>query len=107
MTEILALGLMRRALAAGILVSAVCAALSPFVVLRRMSFVGHGLAHAAFGGVALGVLLGVAPTASGVVFSIAVALLIGVVGGAAASRRTLRSGSSSLRRWPSASSVSA
>src|SRR5215510_7843404 len=79
MTGILALGLMRRALAAGLLVSAVCGALSPFVVLRRMSFVGHGIAHAAFGGVALGVLLGVNPVLSGTVFSVGVALLIGAV----------------------------
>src|SRR5436190_24009782 len=65
---------------AGVIVSAVCSALSPFIVLRRMSFVGHGIAHAAFGGVALGVLLGVSPTLSGLVFSIGVALLIGFVG---------------------------
>src|SRR5438093_4390513 len=78
-TGLLALGLMRRALAAGVIVSAVCSALSPFIVLRRMSFVGHGIAHAAFGGVALGVLLGVSPTVSGLVFSIGVALLIGVI----------------------------
>ena len=45
-----------------------------------MSFVGHGIAHAAFGGVALGVLLGISPTASGLAFSIGVALLIGYVG---------------------------
>ena len=80
MTGLLALGLMRRALAAGILVSAVCGALSPFVVLRRMSFVGHGVAHAAFGGVALGVLLGINPILSGTIFSVGVALLIGVIG---------------------------
>lgn len=80
MSGFLALGLMRRALLVGVLVSASCAALSPFVVLRRMSFVGHGVAHAAFGGVALGVLLGVNPTLSGVVFSVGVALLIGLVG---------------------------
>lgn len=80
MTELLALGFIRRALAAGILVSAICGALSPFVVLRRMSFVGHGVAHAAFGGVALGVLLGINPVLSGAVFSVGVALLIGIVG---------------------------
>ena len=79
LTGILALGLMRRALTAGILVSGICSALSPFVVLRRMSFVGHGVAHAAFGGVALGVLLGFSPSLSGIVFSVGVALLIGVV----------------------------
>jgi ABC-type Mn2+/Zn2+ transport system permease subunit len=63
-----------------VLVSIVCGALSPFVVLRRMAFVGHGVAHAAFGGVALGVLLGFNPILSGAGFAIGVALLIGVVG---------------------------
>jgi ABC-type Mn2+/Zn2+ transport system permease subunit len=32
--------------------------LSVFVVLRRMSYIGHGLAHAVLGGVAVGVALG-------------------------------------------------
>ena len=32
-----------------------------FVVQRRLSFLGSGMAHAAFGGIALGILLGVEP----------------------------------------------
>jgi ABC-type Mn2+/Zn2+ transport system permease subunit len=47
-----------RALLAGILVGAMCGALSVFVVLRRMSYIGHGLAHAVLGGVAVGVAFG-------------------------------------------------
>jgi ABC-type Mn2+/Zn2+ transport system permease subunit len=48
-----------RALVAGLLVGAMCGALSSFVVLRRMSYIGHGLAHAVLGGVGVGVAFGV------------------------------------------------
>jgi ABC-type Mn2+/Zn2+ transport system permease subunit len=48
-----------RAMVAGILVGAMCGALSSFVVLRRMSYIGHGLAHAVLGGVGVGVAFGV------------------------------------------------
>jgi ABC-type Mn2+/Zn2+ transport system permease subunit len=47
-----------RALLAGVLIGAMCGALSVFVVLRRMSYIGHGLAHAVLGGVAVGVAFG-------------------------------------------------
>jgi ABC-type Mn2+/Zn2+ transport system permease subunit len=48
-----------RAMVAGVLVGAMCGALSSFVVLRRMSYIGHGLAHAVLGGVGVGVAFGV------------------------------------------------
>lgn len=48
-----------RALTAGVLVGAACGALSTLVVLRRMSYIGHGLAHAVLGGVGVGVAFGV------------------------------------------------
>lgn len=48
---------MRNAIMAGVLVGAMCAILGTFVVQRNMAFVGEGLAHAAFGGVALGLWL--------------------------------------------------
>ena len=47
-----------RAMLAGVLVGALCGALSVPVVLKRMSYVGHGLAHSVLGGVAVGVALG-------------------------------------------------
>ena len=46
-----------RATLAALGVSLVCAAMSFFVVLRQMAFVGAGVAHIAFGGVALALLL--------------------------------------------------
>jgi zinc transport system permease protein len=49
---------MQRALLAGTLVGAVGALLGVFVVQRGLAFLSDGLAHAAFGGIALGLLLG-------------------------------------------------
>jgi zinc transport system permease protein len=44
----------------GLAVAAVCSVLSVLVVLKRMSFIGEGIAHAAFGGVGVALLAGVA-----------------------------------------------
>jgi len=61
------------------MVGATCAFLSVFVVLRRMAFVSQGVSHAAFGGVALAVLVGVDPGWGATAFAVATALAIGVV----------------------------
>jgi zinc transport system permease protein len=79
MTELLSLGFMHRAFAAGALIAVLCAVFSVFVVLKRLSFIGVGISHSAFGGVALGFLLGIHPTITAILFSGAVALLIGLV----------------------------
>jgi ABC-type Mn2+/Zn2+ transport system permease subunit len=71
----------QRALLAGLIVGVGCAVLAFFVVLRRMAFVGVGISHAALGGVALGVLLGVNPVLAALLFSVAVAWLIGATAG--------------------------
>src|SRR3990172_7449246 len=76
MTELLSMGFLQRALLAGIMVSLLCGVLSVFVVLRRMAFIGVGISHSAFGGVALGFLLGVNPLWTGIGFSVLVALAI-------------------------------
>ena len=47
----------RRAVIGALVVSTVCSLLSVYVVLRRMAFIGQGISHSAFGGIALGVLL--------------------------------------------------
>jgi len=51
-------GFMLRALAAGAALGAVGALLGVFVVQRGLGFLSDGLAHATFGGLALGLLLG-------------------------------------------------
>ncbi|MDD2706478.1 MAG: metal ABC transporter permease [Verrucomicrobiae bacterium] len=74
MIEILAHSFMQRALAAGLLVGIVASYYGVFVVQRGMGFLGHGLAHAAFGGVALGILLNAEPLWVAIPFTLAVAI---------------------------------
>jgi zinc transport system permease protein len=50
--------------------------LSFFVVMRKMSFLGAGIAHTAFGGVALGILLEINPFYSSLIFCTLSAILI-------------------------------
>ncbi len=61
MLEVMSLPFMQRALVAGLLVGGLAGFYGVFVTQRGLSFMGDGLAHAAFGGAALGILLGVAP----------------------------------------------
>src|SRR3989338_11047260 len=63
---------MQKALLGGIAIALASGLLGPFLVLRRLSLLGDGLAHLAFGGVALGLLLGIDPFIS--------ALITGVLG---------------------------
>jgi len=67
---------MQRALAAGLLVGLLASYYGVFVVQRGLGFLGNGLAHAAFGGVALGLLLGMEPLWIAAPFTVAVALII-------------------------------
>lgn len=52
--EVLGYGFMQRALLAGLAVAAMGGLLGTFMVQRRLSFLGDGLAHAAFGGMGVG-----------------------------------------------------
>lgn len=63
-----------RAAVAAITVALLCGLLGFFVVLRRLAFIGVGISHAAVGGVALGLLLGVEPSLAAAVFAVVVAL---------------------------------
>ena len=69
----------RNALAAGLLVSVACAVIGTYVVINRIVFITGGIAHAAYGGIGLGVFLGLNPVAGAVVFSLAAALGMGTV----------------------------
>jgi zinc transport system permease protein len=77
MAELLSYGFMQRALIAGVLVGLLCGVLGFFVVLKRLSFIGVGISHSAFGGIAIGVLLGVNPLAAAAAFATLVAWAIG------------------------------
>lgn len=68
MLEIMSYTFMQRALLASMLIGTVSAVIGVYVVLRGLSFIGAGIAHASFGGVALGFLLGINPLLAAVVF---------------------------------------
>ena len=72
----LELAFMQRALIAAVGVGVVCGGLGFFVVLRGLAFAGVGISHAAIGGIAIGLLLGVSPSWSGAVFAVGTAVAI-------------------------------
>ena len=55
--EILSYGFIQRALLAGTLIAALCSVLGVFLVLRRLSLIGDGLAHVTFGSTAIALAL--------------------------------------------------
>lgn len=63
-----------RALVAAVVVGLLCGLLGFFVILRRLAFIGVGIAHSAVGGVAIGLMLGIDPGISAAVFAVLVAL---------------------------------
>lgn len=79
MIETLGYHYMQRALFAGTLIGIVCAVIGTYVVLKGLSFIGAGIAHASFGGVALGFFLKINPVFTAVIFCMATAWSIGLV----------------------------
>jgi ABC-type Mn2+/Zn2+ transport system permease subunit len=79
MLEMLHYEFMQRALLVGLIIGSVCAVIGVYVVLRGISFIGAGISHAAFGGVALGFALGINPVIAAVIFCLGVSWGIGVV----------------------------
>lgn len=73
---------LQRAFLAGLLISGLCSVLSVFVVYQKLAFIGQGISHAAFGGIALGLLITGADSPNALVnlitalFALAIAALI-------------------------------
>jgi zinc transport system permease protein len=80
MIEILSSTFMQKALFVGVIVSLTSGLVSVFIVLRNMSFIGAGISHATFGGVAIGFFTGINPTVTAILYAVAVALGIEMVG---------------------------
>lgn len=55
--EILSYGFIQRSLLAGTLIAVLCSVLGVFLVLRRLSLIGDGLAHVTFGSTAIALAL--------------------------------------------------
>ena len=70
---------MQKALLAAVLVGALCSTVAFFVVLKRLSFLGVGIAHTAMGGIAVGLVTGLNPFFCGTVFALFTALAVGDV----------------------------
>jgi len=69
----------RNGLAVATVAGALCGLIGVFVVLRGMSYIGHGLSHAIFGGFAASGLIGVNVFLGAGAWGVASALLIGGV----------------------------
>ena len=61
LSEIFKYGFVQRAIMAGVLIAAISSILGVFLVLRRFSLIGDGLAHITFGSVAVVLLIGISP----------------------------------------------
>ncbi len=65
------------ALLGGSVAALVCALVGVFVILRKESMIGDGVAHISFGGIALGLFLGVNPLYTALIVSVLGVLAIG------------------------------
>ncbi len=70
---------LQRALISAVIIGIICSLIGVFILLRKMVFLGQGIAHSAFAGAALGLLLGVDPLLTILLFSVFSAITIGYV----------------------------
>ena len=71
--EALSYAFMQKALIAGVAVGIICSFMGTFLVLRRYSLFGDGIAHVAFGGISVGLFFGI--------FPLWTAFLVSILGG--------------------------
>ena len=79
MLEALQYDFMRNALLAGLLAAVACGIVGVYVVTKRIVFISGGIAHASFGGIGLGYLIGISPVLGATFFALASALGMGLV----------------------------
>ena len=69
----------QNALLAGLLVSIACGIIGSLIVVNRMVMLSGGVAHAAYGGIGLAIFCGLSPFLGAGLFSVAVALIMGIL----------------------------
>ncbi len=79
--QLFAYHFMQTAFLAGTLIALIAGSVGYFMVLRRQSFAGHTLANVGFAGAAGAVLIGWSPVVGLLIFCIAAAVGIGLLGG--------------------------
>jgi len=77
MPSIFAYQFFQNALAASLLTAIVCGIVGAYIVVRRIVFVSGGITHASFGGIGLGIYLGINPILSAAGAAILAAFSIG------------------------------
>jgi ABC-type Mn2+/Zn2+ transport system permease subunit len=70
---------MQRAFVAALVVGTLCSTIGTFVVLRKLSFIGDGIAHASFAGIVIAYLKGLDYYVGALVVAVVTALGIGFV----------------------------
>ncbi len=70
---------MQRALIVAIVVGGLCSTLGTFVILRKLSFIGDGVAHASFAGIVIAYLRGINFEVGAAVVAVLTALGIGYI----------------------------
>jgi zinc transport system permease protein len=81
----------QRAFLIGVIIAVPSSIIGVFIVLKKMSLIGDGLAHTAFGGLALGYYLNVVP-----LWAAAVVVVLGSIGITKATRSTKISGDAAV-----------
>ena len=79
MIEALQFEFMQNALLAALLGSIACGIIGSYVVVKKIGYISGGIAHASFGGLGLGYLIGVDPLICLLPFSLASAWTIGII----------------------------
>ncbi len=79
--ELLQYTFFQHALIGSLLACLSCATVGTYIVSRRMVFISGGLAHASFGGIGLGLFLGLPPVLTAAVFAVLSAFGIEWIGG--------------------------
>ncbi len=74
--EVFKYSFMINAFIGGLLISILCSFISFFIVSRKISFIGVGIAHSAFGGLAIGVFFGIFPFATALIFAVIAGIII-------------------------------
>ena len=74
--ELLSYDFVQRGIVTGILVALASSVAGVFLILKRMAFLGAGLSHASFGGIALAMLIGMEPFLFTALFTLMVGNLV-------------------------------
>lgn len=75
--DIILIDFFRNAVIGGVILAIVLSVLSLIIFVKKWTFINIGISHAAFGGLAIGYLLGISPSLTGGIFAVLVGLIIG------------------------------